>query len=55
MGEFESSTTTGSITDFTFVLKQNASKEEINQAFREAIENPIYKGILAISMEICIK
>jgi glyceraldehyde 3-phosphate dehydrogenase len=42
-------TTTGSITDFTFVLKQNVTKDEINQAFKDAIENPIYKGILAIS------
>lgn len=42
-------TTTGSITDFTFILKQQVTKDEINQAFRDAVENPIYKGILAIS------
>lgn len=40
---------TGSITDFTFVLKKNVTKEEINNAFKEAIQNPIYKGILAVN------
>ena len=40
---------TGSITDFTFLLKKNATVEEVNNAFREAIKNPIYKGILAVS------
>lgn len=41
--------TTGSITDFTFLLKKEVSVEEVNNAFREAVNNPIYKGILAIS------
>lgn len=41
--------TTGSITDFTFLLKKEVSVEEVNNAFREAASNPIYKGILAIS------
>lgn len=41
--------TTGSITDFTFLLKKNVTVEEVNNAFREAVTNPIYKGILAIS------
>jgi glyceraldehyde 3-phosphate dehydrogenase len=40
---------TGSITDFTFLLKRNVTKEEINQALKEACENPIYKGILAVT------
>lgn len=40
---------TGSITDFTFLLKKNATKEDINNAFIEATKNPIYKGILAVS------
>ena len=39
---------TGSITDFTFILNKNVTKEEINNAFKEAAENPLYKGILAI-------
>ncbi len=40
---------TGSLTDFTFVLKKQVTVAEINQAFKDAIENPIYKGILAVS------
>lgn len=40
---------TGSITDFTFVLKKEATVESINNVFKKAIENPLYKGILAIS------
>ncbi|HTK03237.1 MAG TPA: type I glyceraldehyde-3-phosphate dehydrogenase [Alphaproteobacteria bacterium] len=40
---------TGSITDFTFILNKNVTKEEINQAFKDASQNPLYKGILTIS------
>ncbi len=40
---------TGSITDFAVVLKKNVTAEEVNQAFRDATQNPIYKGILAVS------
>ncbi len=40
---------TGSITDFTFLLKKNVTVEEVNNAFREAVKNPIYKGIMALS------
>jgi glyceraldehyde 3-phosphate dehydrogenase len=43
--------TTGSITDFTFVLKRNVTKEEVNQALKEASENVLYKGILAVTEE----
>jgi glyceraldehyde 3-phosphate dehydrogenase len=42
---------TGSITDFTFVLKRNVKPEEVNTAFKKASENPIYKGILAVTEE----
>lgn len=42
---------TGSITDFTFLLKRNTTKEEINQVLKEASENAIYKGIMAVSEE----
>lgn len=41
--------TTGSITDFAVVLKKNVTVEEVNQAFKEAAKNPIFKGILAVS------
>lgn len=40
---------TGSITDFTFLLKNNVTKEQVNNAFKAAFENPLYKGIIAIS------
>jgi glyceraldehyde 3-phosphate dehydrogenase len=42
-------TATGSITDFTFLVKKEVTKEEVNQAFKEAAENVLYKGILAVS------
>jgi len=42
---------TGSITDLAAVLKKNVTVEEVNQAFKEAAENPLYKGILAVSEE----
>lgn len=45
-------TITGSITDFTFVLKKNVTKEEVNMAIKQAVEeNAIYKGILAYTEE----
>lgn len=44
-------TVTGSITDFTFVLKKQVSVEEVNNAFKKAAENALYKGILAVSEE----
>jgi len=43
--------TTGSITDFTMLLKKNVTMEEINNAFKEAVENPLYKGIVAVTDE----
>ena len=43
---------TGSITDFTFVLKKNVTVGEINEAFKKAVnENALYKGILAVTEE----
>lgn len=40
---------TGSITDFTFLLKKDVTVEDVNNAFKEATENLIYKGILGVS------
>lgn len=40
---------TGSLTDFTFLLKKEVTVAEVNNAFKQAVENPIYKGILAVS------
>lgn len=42
---------TGSITDFTLLLKKSVTVEEVNNAFIEAIKNPIYKGIVATTTE----
>lgn len=42
---------TGSITDFAVVLTKNVTVEEVNQAFIEAAQNPIYKGVLAVTDE----
>ena len=44
-------TTTGSITDFTILLKKNVTVEEVNNAFEEATQNPLYKGIVAVTEE----
>ena len=40
---------TGSLSDFTFLLKREASVEELNSAFRQAAQNSEYKGILAVT------
>lgn len=42
-------TATGSLTDFTFLLKKNTTIDEVSNAFKTAAQNPIYKGILAVS------
>ena len=39
----------GSLSDFTFLLKKETTKEEINDIFRKEAENPIYKGILEVT------
>ena len=42
---------TGSITDFSMVLKRNVTVEEVNNTLTEASQNAIYKGILAVTNE----
>jgi len=44
-------TPVGSISDFTSLLKKKVTVDEINKAFKEAVGNPIYKGILAVTEE----
>ncbi len=39
----------GSLSDFTFLLKRNTTKEEINEALKKASQEPAYKGILAVT------
>jgi glyceraldehyde 3-phosphate dehydrogenase len=42
---------TGSITDFTFVTRRSTSVEEINQIFIDAVSDPRYRDILAVTDE----
>jgi glyceraldehyde 3-phosphate dehydrogenase len=42
---------TGSITDFTMLLKKSVTVEQVNQAFVEAAANPLYKGVLGVTTE----
>lgn len=43
-------TATGSISDFTFLLKKNVTVEEVNSALKNAAENnQLFRGILAVS------
>lgn len=42
---------TVSLADFTFLLKRDTTKEEINEMFINAQENPLYKGILGVTDE----
>ncbi|MBI3486468.1 type I glyceraldehyde-3-phosphate dehydrogenase [Candidatus Daviesbacteria bacterium] len=44
-------TIVGSLSDFTFLLKKKTSIEEINQAIKEACNDPRWQGILAWSEE----
>jgi glyceraldehyde 3-phosphate dehydrogenase len=36
-----------SLSDFTFITKRDTTLEEVNQAFKDACEQPFYQGILA--------
>ncbi len=40
-----------SIADFSLLLKKDVTVEEVNQAFKEAVDNPAYQGVLAVSDE----
>lgn len=40
-----------SISDVTALLKKNVTVEEVNQAFKDAVNNPIYGGVLAVTEE----
>ena len=39
----------GSLSDFTFLLKKETTKDEINAVLTQAAENTAYKGILAVT------
>lgn len=49
-GAFRVPTPTGSLTDFTAILKSNTTAEEVNAAFKAAADGPL-KGILEYSEE----
>lgn len=40
---------TGSITDFVFVTKTKVTREQVNEALKEAAQNGAFKGILGVS------
>jgi len=42
---------TGSLSDFTFLLKKSTTKEEINAVFKKEAQSPRYKGILEATEE----
>ncbi len=42
---------TGSISDFTFLLKKKTTIEEVNQVIKEACDDPRWKGIVAWTEE----
>lgn len=39
----------GSLSDFTFLLKRNVTKEEVIDTFKKEAENPLYKGVMAVT------
>lgn len=39
----------GSLSDFTFILKRETTKEEVNSTFRNAVKLPAFDGILAVT------
>jgi glyceraldehyde 3-phosphate dehydrogenase len=41
----------GSLSDFTFLLKRETTKEEVNSVFKSAAQNPIFAGILDVTEE----
>lgn len=41
----------GSIIDFTFVTKKPTNVEEVNNAFKVAVNEPLWKGIVAVTEE----
>jgi len=40
---------TGSISDFVFVTRKKTTRDEVNQAIKEATQNTMYRGILGMS------
>jgi len=45
---------TGSLADFTFILKKEVTVEEVNEVFRKEAKNPIYNGIVKITDDLLV-
>lgn len=41
----------GSLSDFTLLLKKRVTDREVNDVFRKAAKNPLYRGIVAVTDE----
>ena len=39
----------GSLSDFTFILKREVTKQEVNDTFRKASQSTVYNGILGVT------
>ena len=39
----------GSLSDFTFILKRETAKEEVNNVFKQEAKAPNYEGILTVT------
>ncbi|CAN5645012.1 type I glyceraldehyde-3-phosphate dehydrogenase [soil metagenome] len=50
-GAFRVPTPDGSVTDFAALLRDKATTEDVNQAFKEAASDPKFKGVLEYSEE----
>lgn len=42
---------TGSLSDFTMLLKKDTTVEEVNAIFEKEAENPTYKGVLSVTRD----
>lgn len=42
-------TAVGSLSDFTFIVKREVTKQEVNDALRKAAQSTVYNGILAVT------
>ncbi len=40
---------TGSLSDFTIVAKKKTTVAQVNKFFKEAVKNPLYKGVLKVT------
>ena len=44
-------TVVGSLTDFTMLLKKRVTVAQVNNAFKKACKNPLYKGVIEVTEE----